>query len=287
MLAVLADIHGIGAALEAVLADLPPQTAGILVAGDLTRGPDDNHVIERLRALGAHMIRGNTDEDLLHVAAGQAEPVWYTHKQYAAARWCSRQLTPAALQTLGALPEQLTFSLPGAPAIRVVHGSPRDPDEHLYPQRDPQKLERSLEMIEEAVLVCGHTHQPWQERRGGQLALNPGSVGLPLHGRPQAQYALLHREGDGWRAELRAVDYDGQAVRWRFEESGFLEGGGAFARALCESAATGHDHLVPFFRYLMQIMHVDGIQDMGAVPDAVWDAAVESFDWEGCASERD
>jgi predicted phosphodiesterase len=63
-LAALADVHGNGAALRAVLTDLSGRGGAdhLLVLGDVVLlGPDPGDVVEHLMAWGAIGVTGNTD----------------------------------------------------------------------------------------------------------------------------------------------------------------------------------------------------------------------------------
>jgi predicted phosphodiesterase len=61
-LAVLADIHGSLSALEAVLHEIHSLGVdGLLVAGDMTCGPDSARVLQQLQAEKALMVLGNMD----------------------------------------------------------------------------------------------------------------------------------------------------------------------------------------------------------------------------------
>ena len=70
--ALYSDIHGNSAALDAVLADIA--AAGITeryCLGDLVGyGPDPSGVIERVRATGDPVIRGNYDDGVGHRKGG-------------------------------------------------------------------------------------------------------------------------------------------------------------------------------------------------------------------------
>ncbi|MCA1599286.1 MAG: metallophosphatase family protein, partial [Chloroflexi bacterium] len=66
-LAIMSDIHGNLAALEAVLADIaargPCDALG--VAGDLCEwGPQPHEVLARVRDLGCPVVQGNTDRNV-------------------------------------------------------------------------------------------------------------------------------------------------------------------------------------------------------------------------------
>lgn len=279
-LAVLADTHGNLPALEAVLADIGQRDVDhIVVAGDLVGGPNPIETIRLLRFLDSWMIRGNSDTSFVHYAIGQASADRHTHLQYALLRWGVRQLDTDTLDFIRSLPEQRVIDLSGTVAIRVVHGSPRDLKESIYPDRDSAVLDLALMQITEPVIVCGHTHIPWVREQDGRLALNPGAVCGPLNGDTRAQYALLTWQGDRWQVEHRAVPYDLRRIRADFEESGLLEEGGALARSFLLSIETGQNVAEDFLSYAYRLVGETGFENCTTVPDDIWVQAAETFDW--------
>lgn len=278
-LAVLSDIHGNLPALEAVLAGAG-QVDGFVIAGDLTgAGPFQVETIQRLRALPAWIIRGNSDSYMLRLADGDAPSGWRTSQQWAPARWAFRHLDAGTLAFLRSLPEQRTVKLPGAAALRVVHGSPRDPCEQLDPQGNPDAFDVALAEIDQTVLVCGHTHIPWVATRGERLALNPGAVSASLNGDPRAQYALLTWDGGRWQAELRAVAYDLALVRAAFQQSGLLAEGGALARAFLCAIESGQDIALELLHHAERLASADKMVSEGIFADSLWERAVATFPW--------
>jgi putative phosphoesterase len=277
-IAIMADIHGNLPALEAVLADIEQeQITEILVAGDLVGGcPQPREVIDRLRAVDARMILGNNDLRLLRMVSGDLPPEWMTCKQFAPARAGNPDQT--VIDFLAHLPEQLIIQYPGTDAIRVVHGTPDSIDGLLMPDRDPTSLDAALAQITESVLVCGHTHIPWIEQRGDQMAINPGAVGAPCNGDIGAQYAILDWDGRQWQAEHRLIPYDLRQLRAAFEGSGLLDQGGV-ARAFLYSIETGRDVVLPFVRYAYQVAHDSGYTGGSPIPDHILDEAERTFSW--------
>ena len=165
-LAVLSDVHGNQPALEAVLAELEGERLdGIIVAGDFVGGPHPVETMQMLRDLGAWMIRGNGDNDLIQLRTGRAPAEWSTILQFSLLRWADTRINQATFDLIASLPEQRVVQLPGTDAIRVVHGSPQHPSESLFPDRDPAALDRALSQITEPVMVCGHTHLQWMATR--------------------------------------------------------------------------------------------------------------------------
>jgi putative phosphoesterase len=280
-LAVMSDVHGNLPALEAVLEDLQPYAVdGIVVAGDFVHGPQAVETVRLLRSLGCWMIRGNCDTGLLQYSLGDAPDAHYTHRQFALLRWAHRHVDQETLDFFRSLPEQRVVEINGAAPIRMVHGSPRNPSESIFPDRDPATLDRALAQTSEPVLVCGHTHIPWKVTRDDRLALNPGAVCGPLNGDVGAQYALLSWHDGRWQAEHRTVPYDLEEIRASFRESGLLEEGGALARSFLLSIETGQNVARDFLSHAYGLAARAGFEDCHAVPDAAWERAAATFDWE-------
>jgi predicted phosphodiesterase len=297
-LAILADIHGNLPALEAVLDDVAKEgVGGILVAGDLTGGPQSQEVADRLRALRAWVIRGNREEYLRLLDAGTAPAQWHESEQWAALRWEYSRLDRATLAWVATLPGPHVFAPDRVPPIRVVHGSPSSAREALFPQQEhvlqwfrragfteaelaPGRLTGVLASLDEPVLVCGHTHIAWALERDGKLVLNPGSVGAPLNGDVRAQYALLEWRSGRWQAVHRALSYDLAQVRRAFEESGYLAHCGAYARAWLTGIETGRYVWGVFLRHLRRSAAEMGDAQRQMATASAWDRAVASFDWD-------
>jgi putative phosphoesterase len=281
-LAVLADTHGNLPALEAVLADIERYDVDhIVVAGDLVGGPKPVETVHLLRTLDSWVIQGNSDINFVRYAVGKPPAEWRTSLQWGLTRWGVRQLNTDTLDFIASLPEQRVVDLSNADAIRVVHGSPRDPAGSIYPDRDPATLDLALSQISEPALVCGHTHEPWMRERDGRLALNPGAVCGPLNGDTRAQYALLTWQDERWQVEHRAVPYDLSQIWTDFEESGLLEEGGALARSFLLSIETGLNISDQFLSYAYRLAAEAGHENCATIPDAIWERASETFDWDG------
>jgi len=246
-LAVLADIHANLPALEAVLADLPRHgVEGLLIAGDLIAGPHPNESVSLLRQWPGWMILGNNEGYLLRMAAGDAPAAWLTSRQW---------------------------------ALMMVHGSPRHPSEEIFPDRDPALLDLALDLVPEPVLICAHTHLPWEAARDGRLAFNPGSVGAPLNGDVRAQYALLTGRAGRWQVEHRAVPYDLERIQVDFQRSGLLEQCGGLARAFLQGILTARNIPMDFLHHAYRLASQAGYPDDDIVPDAIYEQATLTFNW--------
>jgi predicted phosphodiesterase len=225
-IAVLSDIHANLPALDAVLSDAGAVDA-IWHLGDVVGyGPDPDGVVERLREVGAVGVRGNHDA----AACGGPEIDWFNPDARRAMEWTRAAIAPATAAWLQALPERLADH-----GSELVHGSPREP---IWEYVTSASVARAnLAVLRSRLGLHGHTHMPvaWLEeggrielvrpRRGDTLELrdrpalvNPGSVGQPRDGDPDASYAILDPEAGTVR--WHRVAYDVAAVQGAMRDQG-------------------------------------------------------------------
>lgn len=217
--AVLADIHGNSAALEAVLADMKSLdiSEGINL-GDHFSGPlDASGTANLLMAQDFHSIRGNHDRWLVEKDANDLG---------ASDKVALAQLKQSHLDWLKSLPA--TGQL--FDEVFLCHGTPDSDLTYWLERVEPcgkvrnatlKEIETEAEGIDATLILCGHTHVPRSVRlTDGRVILNPGSVGCPGYdddtpvyhlmqtGTPNASYAIAEKSGDGWLIAFRSVPYD-------------------------------------------------------------------------------
>jgi predicted phosphodiesterase len=219
-MAVLSDIHGNIAALEAVVTDFNRrQVEGILNLGDHLSGPLwPRETVQYLMRQDWIHIAGNHDRQLVH-----QDP-----KQHGLSdQYAYQFLTDRECDWLRALPATLT--LPGE--ISLFHGTPASNTTYLLETVEhgrgrlatPTEIGLRLGDTRSRVLLCGHTHIPrLVQLPDNTLIVNPGSVGLQAYsddvpephvmgtGSPHARYAILEYQTDNWVVEFVAVSYDYQ-----------------------------------------------------------------------------
>lgn len=250
-IAILADIHGNYAALEATLdavARLRPDK--LIVAGDVVDGaPDSAKCWERVQALGCPVLRGNHERYVFDFGTARADPLWAS-PQFAPLHFTRREFTAAQVQAMAALP--MAWHDSSAPGVLVVHASPRSDADSVMPHTPVERLDEMFGETEAPVIVRAHNHvcstRDWRGRR----IVTTGAVGLPLDGNPEAQFCVLTRTCGPWRVEHHKVPYDVQATLRRFRESGYLAEAGPVGRMFMREVATGAHHVVPFLRYVWQ-----------------------------------
>jgi predicted phosphodiesterase len=193
--AILYDVHGNLAALEAVVAEV--ERAGVteyVLGGDYsTFGPWPRETAERLEALPAIVrIRGNVERWLRE----EPDPRPLVLAAVAAAQ---EALGPELVRRLYGLPERAELD-----GMLVCHGSPLS-DVDSFAREPEDSEERLLAGEAGRTILFGHSHV--QFRRPGPdetYLINPGSVGMPLDGDTRAAWAL-YRDGE---LELRRTEYD-------------------------------------------------------------------------------
>lgn len=220
-LALLSDIHGNLAALEAVAADIARRGAdGVVNLGDSLSGPLlPRQTAQFLMACGWLSLAGNHERQLLACAAEPGGP----SDQFA---W--EQLTDTERDWLRSLPP--THRLDDE--ILLCHGTPDSDCTYLLETvhhgvlrlATAEEVDARLDDETASLIVCGHTHVPRAVRRplgldGGQLIVNPGSVGLQAFdddhpgyhvmetGSPEARYAIIEKTTAGWLVEHFAIPY--------------------------------------------------------------------------------
>ena len=214
-LALVSDIHGNVAALEAALAEIEQAAPDhILILGDLVQnGPRPAEVIDAVQALeagGAYVIAGNTD---IAVADGDyaaafpwLDEVSAAHR--AVAEWTREQLSDEQLEYLRRLPAERRVAF-GDELVLGTHGSPGSQTLGLPADLDPAITVQRVTRSDARVIACGHTHVAEVREFGRKLIVNPGSCGYAFDGTPDACWGLITLEQDADpTAALFRASYD-------------------------------------------------------------------------------
>ncbi len=220
-LAVLYDIHGNLPALEAVLRELRRiPVEGIVVGGDVLPGPLPRETLSCLLDLDlpVRFLHGNGDRVTLAVRRGEPiDEVPEAHRE--GVRWGAQQLEPAHEAVLASWPATLRLLVEGVGEVLFCHATPRS-DREIVTRLTPE--EQLLPLVADVgadLVVCGHTHMPFDRRVGTTRVVNAGSVGMSFAG-PGAFWLLL---GPG--VELRHTSYDLEAAAAHIRRSAHPQAG--------------------------------------------------------------
>jgi putative phosphoesterase len=211
--AALYDVHGNLPALEAVLAEVPDDTA-IVVGGDTTAGPLPSETLERLRGLGERVrwIRGNADRELTPGEQPMGPPD--------VIGWVRDQHSEEQVAFLYGLPERLELDVGGIGRVLFCHATPRN-DTDIFLEGTPEEaVAPSFATVEADLVVCGHTHMQFSREIAGVTVVNAGSVGMPYDDEPGAYWLAL-----GPAVEHRRTAYDSAGLEASAFPGDYFRGG--------------------------------------------------------------
>lgn len=213
-IALLADVHGNYTALEAVLADAAHYRPDrYVVLGDLVvKGPEPQRVVDRVRELGAVVVRGNCEEVLRYFPPRPWKP-----RSWAAA--VNGRNILYTKEVLSAEQQDWLLNLPslhreviGGRSAAFFHATPERLDGVVWPWAAEEDLSRQAAAPGSEMAVYGHIHHAFSRTVRGRLVVNPGSVGMPFDEDPRASYALLEVDADSVSVHLQRVAYDVEAA---------------------------------------------------------------------------
>jgi predicted phosphodiesterase len=216
---IVSDIHANLTAFDAVLADVDLDTIDrIWCLGDVVGyGPCPNQCIDRLLEFSEYLcVAGNHD----WAAIGRISIAEFNPSAQVACRWTGQQLTEDNRAWLASLPTKIVEG-----NCTLVHGSPREPiwEYIIY----PSTAQLNFQFFDTQLCFVGHTHAPaiFREETSTQkfeisipvpdqpirvnderLNINPGSVGQPRDGDPDAAYMVFDPESNA--LEYHRVSYD-------------------------------------------------------------------------------
>ena len=214
--AVISDIHSNLDALEAVI-DQIPKSMPVLCLGDIVGyGAQPNEVIEAVQGLKPLVVlMGNHD---YAVVTGDVEG-FSTYAAKAIA-WTRQHITSANMQFLSKLSSKIHLELDKIP-IGLYHASPRDSlFEYIYPEISDEEAESLINLSKCRLVLLGHTHIPMRLPVKSRMLANPGSVGQPRDGNPNASLGILTLSTGKCEFEYKRVKYDVESAAAKIIQSG-------------------------------------------------------------------
>ena len=233
--ALISDVHSNIHALEKVLAQLDRESPDLILnLGDLVGyNAHPNECVEMLQRPGLLNLAGNHDLALLNVELAQH----FNIIAYQAIVWAREQVRPEFMEFFYNLP----LTQDGGDFV-ACHGTPSSPDSYINYHFQGKKV---LKMLHKGMglKICffGHTHRRalWYRDIRGKVALhpikpekvflerdwhyliNPGSVGQPRDGNPEAAYAIF--DDQEFSIHYQTVPYDVAAAQASIIKAGLPE----------------------------------------------------------------
>ena len=230
-IAVISDIHANKDAFDKVLEDIKIFNPDkIFCLGDLIlAGYNPNYVCEKIFELKEKMkddfeiIQGNTDKmvsnatDELIAKTKEAFPcMGYSLEEDA------KITDKKYLDFVRNLPEKKTVVVNNL-KIELVHGSPRNQSENIYPELMPETVEEMTAQSDADLILCGHTHKPCgYSLNSGKTVVNAGSVGRSMTADKMPVYLQITIDKYAkFYTEHRVVKYDNVKVSKHILARGF------------------------------------------------------------------
>ena len=219
-IALLSDVHGNSTALEAVLADAESQAVtDYWFLGDLLMpGTGRRNILDRLEQLPISLqVRGNWEDSLWHALHQKLDLTRPSHLYLTKlCHFVLEEIHPEEIDRMRDLPLQVLTEVAGL-KIAVSHHLPdKNWGRELIHIGNQSDFDRLFEGNEAVIAIYGHIHQQFlRYGTGGQLIINPGSIGQPffldatLRQDLRAQYAILEIDETGLKdVDMRRVAYD-------------------------------------------------------------------------------
>jgi len=305
--AIISDVHGNNLALQAVLADAKAQ--GIdkyLFIGDYagSGGPQANAAVDTIRNTSpAIVIKGNGEGYFDELRGKNFSEL--TNQQMKPTYWTYNHLSPQNLDYFTNLPETATIT-DGTFNIHLAHSMNlffRLPRVELFHSREfrilmsqdqftheeyllfaratllsaPGVLD-DIHKMDEGIYLFGHNHLQFNMEYEGRVFINPGSCGQPLDCDTRASYTVLTINDNGYHIEERRVEYDVDQAINELDLCGFTEYAPVWSQVIKLSLKTASDYFDPFIMHVVETGRKMG-EYTQPVSNAVWDAAVETWDF--------
>ena len=181
---VISDVH---ANLEALSA-LPESGDELWVLGDLVDyGPNPREVVTLIRSGADIVVRGNHDQAVGFEDDPRCTPR-YRKMAIETRDMSSRALHGDLAHFLQQLPLHKLVERDGK-KFYLCHAIPSEPLYGYCPE-DSDRWANEVESLGVDYLLVGHTHTPFMRQVGRTTVVNPGSLGQPKTGKPDACYAV-------------------------------------------------------------------------------------------------
>jgi putative phosphoesterase len=194
---IISDIH---ANFDALCA-LPEDYDELWVLGDLVNyGPQPEEVVDFVSDEANLVVRGNHDQCLGYGDDPQCSPR-FREMAEATRRFSDAVVTSEQKLYLRSLPPRLTVERDHT-RFFLCHATPSDPF-YEYREANSDKWVNDCKKLGADIVLVGHTHIPFIRHINGQVLINPGSLGQPKTGKPDACYAVW----ENGQASLRTYAY--------------------------------------------------------------------------------
>lgn len=266
-IAVLSDVHGNLPALEAVLDDIARwQPDEVIVNGDLVnRGPLSLEVLQLMQREypEARLLRGNHENWLVRSSSLAPDLESHTYEIDRFAYFALRQLGKK-IDDIAHWDDHLDLTDLEGGSLHITHGSRKGDRHGISPETEGDELIERLGDPRD-LFVGSHTHRAFRRLHNGNQVVNTGSVGQPFDSDERAAYVQLQFLGGRWQVQGVRVAYDRERAIRDFQQSGFLDQGGALTRVIFREFLEARVHVGPWRRKYLAAVQAGEISVVDAV----------------------
>ncbi len=190
---------------------------------------------EFARAYPCFYIKGNREEYMEH--AYKNGVTWVKGSQQGSLLYTYENLREEDIEWFMSLPISSEITIGDYLPFGISHGGYDNSRDIIAPYDNT--ADDFIKKQTTRLHVLGHSHKPFIYERDGKILLNPGSVGVAVSGRTNAQMAVVEFSGDDILPSLIELPYDRETAIKGFYESGLFDFANVWSRTIIAIAETG------------------------------------------------
>ncbi|MBR0464031.1 MAG: metallophosphoesterase [Clostridia bacterium] len=271
-IAALGDIHSNAEALRACLDEIDAfHPDALLFTGDYVSDcacPQDTIALLRGAAMryDCFFIRGNREQYMLDYQLGKR--AWRRGTNGGSLLYTYERLTADNLKAFSKMPAVCRLAYEDLPTILACHGAPDDLRGWLMDM--PEQADQWLQREHAGIVVCAHTHRPGIMQIPHGIAVNTGTVGLPVDHPGYAAMAVLTGENGSWNAEILRVPFDAEKTIAAFDRDGFYDEAGFWPRIIARQLRFGGEQSIAMLEKAGALWNSDE-----PIPESIWQQAFD------------
>lgn len=280
-IAVLSDIHGNSGALgKCIEYALACKADKFLFLGDyvgeLAFPQKTMEIIYQLKeGHDCDFVKGNKEDYWINYRNGGQKGWKEQDSTTGSLLYTYRNLTDPDLDFFAGLPIAKTIHVAGMPPFTICHGSPRKVNEKMGNNESTYGL---MEADGSGLILCGHTHVQGRIDHEGRRVLNPGSVGVALGCKGQAQFLLLEAVDNEWEERFISLDYDVDGAIEDIHLSGLDRMAPCWADVTIHLLKTGQvTHGDVLAKAMELCRNEEGECSWPEIPETYWERAVSAM----------
>ncbi len=246
-IALFSDVHGNLVALRTLLERLGSGGFdAIYCLGDLfTPYPGSIEIWELVKAAGVECVLGNNEAALLAQSSGK-EDYHFDEVRFRPFLKNVEEITPF-WREIQAIPATRSLLIGKGTQVHLCHYSSGEVFRGLNSAFD-FNLETYLDQVTEPVVITGHMHVFAGKDLLKKQVYTVGSVGLPLKGSHQVEYAVVDDHNGEFAISYHLLPYPYEQEVDYLLSHGFMRDYGPIAWLAFDEILTQRDRIVPFFK---------------------------------------